>query len=80
MGTEQISADLIAKARAELERRWDEEGACQSCGWHAALYEHRVTDEDLADAIRNGGLLMLSCLSEDDDPEMHRGVRIKLEK
>ncbi len=75
-----VSAAKIAEARAELERRWDGEGGCNSCGWHAALYEHQVDDEDIAEAICNGGLLELGCISKDDDDAWrHRGVRIQLE-
>lgn len=75
-----IAPETIAKARAELERRWDGEGECRSCGWHAALYEHRVEDDDLAWAIRNGGRIELGCRSKDDDEAFrHRGVVITLE-
>ncbi|RJO66948.1 MAG: hypothetical protein C4523_10675 [Myxococcales bacterium] len=75
-----IAPETIAKARAELERRWDGEGYCGSCSWHAALYEHDVTDDDLAEAIRNGGRLELGCQNyEYGDPHDHRGVTIILE-
>ena len=74
-----VTAEQIANARAELERRWDGEGECGSCGGHAALYEHHVTDDDLAEALRNGGLLELGCQNyEDGDPVGHRGVVIRL--
>lgn len=75
-----VSAETIARARAELERRWSAEGECGSCGWHAALYEHDVTDDDIVEAIGNGGRLELGCRSKDDeDAWSHRGVRITLE-
>ena len=75
-----VPPQVIAAARDELERRWEKEGECSSCGWHAALYEHKVTDDDLREALLNGGLLHLACLSEDDeDPFGHHGVKIKLE-
>lgn len=75
-----ISLETIAKARAELERRWDKEGECGSCGWHAALYEHCVDDDDLAEAIENGGRLELGCRNHEyGDPVGHRGVVIILE-
>ena len=69
----------IDSARAELERRWDAEGECKSCGWHAALYEHRVTDDDLAEAMANDGRLELGCRNHEyGDPVGHRGVIIIL--
>lgn len=75
-----VSPETIAKARAELERRWDAEGQCASCGWHAALYEHDVDDEDLADAIQHNGRLELGCRNHEyGDPYDHRGVVIILE-
>ena len=72
--------EQIAAARATLEARWDSEGDCGSCGWHAALYEHRVSDVMLAGALDNeNGLLRLACQSDDrDDADMHRGVRIRV--
>lgn len=74
-----VAPEAIAAARAELERRWDAEGACGSCGWHAALYEHDVEDADLADALRNNGRLELGCRNHEyGDPYGHRGVIIIL--
>lgn len=72
--------EQIAAARVLLEQRWDAEGSCGSCGWHAALYEHRVDDSMLADALDNtGGVLRLSCQSDDDEESFrHRGVRIRV--
>lgn len=71
--------DQIAAARALLQQRWDSEGECGSCGWHAALYEHDVDDSMLADALDNeAGLLRLTCLSEDEDAFSHRGIRIRV--
>lgn len=71
--------EQIAKARAELERRWNDEGECGSCGWHAALYEHDVDDDDLAEAINDGGCLELGCRNHEfGDPIGHRGVVIVL--
>lgn len=75
-----ITPQMIAAARAELERRWDQEGECGSCGWHAALYEHDVTDDDLAEALTDGGRLELGCRNyEYGDPYGHRGVVIVLQ-
>lgn len=74
-----VTPEQIARARAELERRWDAEGDCGSCGWHAALYEHDVDDEDLAEAIQDGGRLELGCRNHEfEDPVGHRGVVIVL--
>ncbi len=72
--------DAIVAARALLESKWDAEGECGSCGWHAALYEHRVDDDDIADALKNnGGVLELLCVNKDDeDPASHRGVKINI--
>lgn len=83
MTTERIverpTEERVAEAFSELERRWDGEGQCSSCGWHAALYEHRVTYDDVAEALRNGGLLELGCQNyEHGDPIGHRGVVIRL--
>lgn len=58
---------------------WDSNGACQSCGWHAALYEYERAYGSLEDALdidESKRRIELSCLSEDDDPSSHRGVRI----
>lgn len=75
-----VTPETIKAARAELERKWDAEGECGSCGWHAALYEHDVEDWELVFAIEHGGRLELGCLSKDDDQaSRHRGVVIILE-
>ena len=70
----------INAARKVLEKKWQSEGECQSCGWHASLYQYEIDDDDIEDAIDgNGGLLYLPCLSRDcDDTYDHRGVRIQL--
>jgi hypothetical protein len=70
----------VTSARQMLEDRWDAEGHCRSCGWHAALYEHDVTDSDIAEALASfGGILQLGCRSKDaDDNDLHRGVRVNL--
>ena len=66
----------IDEAIALVRQRWDEEGACGSCGWHAALYEYG----ELAYAItidKRDGCIRLPCLSDDaEDAWSHRGVRI----
>lgn len=71
---------LAAAARAVLESKWDADGDCRSCGWHAALYEHEVDDSDILDALQNrNGILELSCVSKDaDDPTSHRGIKIDI--
>ena len=69
----------VSRAHLLLEQKWDAEGACTSCGWHAALYEHGVDDDDIADALLNGGILTLACISKDDETcDSHRGTSINL--
>ena len=70
----------IAEARQTLINRWDSEGQCNSCGWWALLYEHDVTDADIAEALEHdNGVLHLNCVSKDaDDPCSHRGVRVNI--
>lgn len=72
--------EAISEARKILVSKWDAEGDCQSCGWHACLYEHDITDEDVADALdNNNGELELACQNyEYGDPVGHRGVKIKI--
>lgn len=71
----------ISEARKRLESKWDSEGDCKSCGWHACLYEHNVTDDDIADALdNNNGEIELSCQNyEYGGPVGHRGVKIKID-
>lgn len=74
-----VTKSQIDAARADLVSRWDSEGYCGSCGWHAALYEHHVDDDDIAEAMENGGRLELGCQNyEYGDPVDHRGVIIVL--
>lgn len=69
----------VAAARAVLEQKWDAEGACASCGWHAALGEYHVDADDIRDALQHGGKLILQCISKDDETrDSHRGVSIDL--
>ena len=71
--------DDVAKAHLLLEQKWGAEGDCASCGWHAALGEHDVDDDDIIHALQNGGILTLACLSKDDDTrDSHRGISINL--
>lgn len=71
----------IRDAQARLEQNWDSDGDCGSCGWHALLSEHDVSDDDIAYALDNGGWLELGCRSKDaDDADTHRGVRIFIGK
>lgn len=61
-----IEQKQIDEARKRLEDKWDDEGHCGGCGWHACLYEHRVTDEDIAEALEERkGMLELSCRNKD---------------
>lgn len=70
----------IDEARKLLEKLWDEQGYCRSCGWHALLYEYHVMDGDIAEALglSEDGILKLPCLSDDDGAYNHRGVRVDL--
>lgn len=73
--SEQLRIDA---ARKRLEELWDSHGTCDSCGWHAALYEHNVSDADILEALTTDkGILHLSCKNKDDeDRYSHRGVKI----
>lgn len=73
-------SDQISNARERLEEKWDSYGECRSCGWHASLHEHGdIPDERIEDALQNGGVLRLTCISKDaDEPEYHRGVYVFL--
>ena len=69
--------EQITEARKTLEAKWDDEGQCGSCGWHALLYEHDVEDCDIAEALDGDGILRLGCRSKDDEDSWnHRGVKI----
>lgn len=69
----------IAQAMERIKTAWDSEGACRSCGHHAALYEYHIDESDIIDALENnGGVLELMCMSDDDDRSLHRGVRIQI--
>jgi len=68
----------IQKAKEILESKWDSEGGCNSCGYHACLYEHGVDDSDIRDAIIDDGILHLSCRGDDEDSDRHRGININI--
>ena len=70
----------IDEARKRLESLFDAQGDCKSCGWHACLYEHDVTDSDIAEALDDyNGELELYCKNyEYDDPIGHRGAKINI--
>ena len=63
-----------------LRKKWDSEGQCLSCGWHALLSEHEVEDVDIKEAVESDGILYLECLSKDDEEHRHshRGIKINL--
>lgn len=64
------------EAIALVRKRWNADGACCSCGWHAALYEYG----DLGYAIDiYPDHIRLTCLNESGDGGTHRGVRIYFE-
>ena len=72
-------AAMIKLGREELESKWSDEGCCNSCGWHAALYEHGVEDWEIIEAVQGDGVLKLGCASKDDeDTDTHRGVKVRL--
>lgn len=75
-----ITQEEIDAARQILADKWSDEGECQSCGWHAALYEHDVEDWEIVYALQeNNGLLELCCISRDyENTHDHRGVKIKI--
>lgn len=55
-------------------RKWDANGDCQSCGWHACLYEygHLPGVMTIDQEMRR---VELPCLNPESDGG-HRGVRI----
>lgn len=73
-----ITQEKIDAARKRLEDAWDEHGDCRSCGWHACLYEHDITDISIQHALEfDNGELQLPCISKDrDEDERHRGITI----
>lgn len=68
----------IETAKSILEYKWDREGGCNSCGYHACLYEHRVDDMDIRDALMYNGILHLPCYSDDENSDRHRGINIRI--
>jgi hypothetical protein len=73
----QATSGQIAEARKLLELKWNQEGACASCGWHALLGEHDVEDLDIVEAIDGDGVLKLKCLSKNDEDQWnHRSIKI----
>lgn len=75
----EMNKQEIEKARILLESKWDSEGGCNSCGYHACLYEHQVDDLDIWEAIHyEDGILHLPCYSDKEDSDMHRGININI--
>ncbi len=69
--------EQVAQARKRLEEQWDQQGGCDSCGWHALLGEYYLDNLDIRYALEDGGTLRLPCLSKDDSQaDLHRGVRV----
>lgn len=70
----------VDAARKVLEEKWDAQGDCGSCTWHACLYEHDVDDVMIAHALEyEDGLLRLNCVNKTaDEPESHRGIKINI--
>lgn len=75
-----ITDEQIAAAKAVIEKSWDDSGACRSCGWHGAMYEHQIEDWEIVWALeKNAGILDLGCVAKDrEGSDSHRGVRINL--
>jgi hypothetical protein len=70
--------EQIDSARERLESEFARNGECKSCGWHAALYEHGVSDASIEWALdHNDGELRISCIGPySDEGPMHRGTTI----
>lgn len=69
----------IIDAIETLKSKWDNEGSCKSCGWHALLCEHEVDYRDVGEALDADGVLRLSCLNKDDENrDLHRGIAIHI--
>ena len=69
---------MLEEAKAKLAAKWDGEGQCSSCGWHATIGEHEIDDEDILSAINtNRGVLKLSCVNK-NGYEGCRGIKIDL--
>lgn len=58
-----------------LEKYWDEYGMCNSCSWHAALYEH---EPEWGDWDKEKGCFFFYCKNKDypDEAIDHRGVEV----
>lgn len=71
---------IIEEAIELVRRKWDDEGECASCGWHALLSEY----DDLEDEIEineREHRVELRCLNKDDDDRSdHRGVFIYFDR
>lgn len=60
--------DEISAAFDRLESRWDEQGGCRTCGFHAQLAEHDVDETDILWAMNHcDGQLRLSCQAIGDN-------------
>lgn len=72
-------SNQIKESRRVLEQKWDAEGGCPSCGWHALLSEHDVEDDDISQALDGDGRLYLYCQSKDDEDSFsHRKIVINI--
>jgi hypothetical protein len=58
-----------------LEKYWDQQGSCNSCSWHASLWEHEPEWEDWD---KDMGCFHFFCRNSDypDEAIDHRGVYI----
>ena len=67
-----MDKDRIAK---QVEEKWDAQGECRSCGWHACLSEYGDIGLKVEDNGR-GKYVWLPCLSGEPG---HRGVYVYLD-
>lgn len=72
-----VELERVFAALENLEERWGNEGACNSCGWHADLGEYDIDYDDILDALESkDGELWLPCLNKDIDGSGHKGVKV----
>ncbi len=61
----------------ELERAWNDNGQCNSCGWHSSFSEVWDFIEGFSlDEIDKNGAFWIPCTSKDDPDNNHRGCYI----
>lgn len=71
-----MSGNQVDTLLAEAERKWDEIGACGSCGWHDLFHNH---ESDIRWQLEMGyETIELLCHSENEDAIDHRGVKFRV--